>query len=479
MLRWIRRIIVLLLLGGACGGGWWWYTRRSEVPNSTYRTVPLKRGELVATIGATGTVEPVELVDVGAQVAGKLNEFGKDLNGKTVDFGSRVEEGMLLALIDDSLPKLDVAAARAQLSQSSAGVMRAEADVTVSKAKLAQASRDWDRAQKLGPSDALAQNAYDNYRSAFEVAQAILGLNEASLAQAKGLMEQAQVSLDRATRNKGYCTITSPVKGVIIDRRVNIGQTVVARLNAPSLFLIAKDLTRLRVSVAVNEADIGNIYAGQAVTFTVDAYRNRSFSGVVEQVRLNASMTQNVVTYPVVVSTDNNDGLLLPYLTANLKFEVSRKQGVLLVPNAALRWTPQMIQVAPDVRAAIAGRRTEDTSGAGRGSSTQPSSRPSQASTRPSGRSGEYRPGTVWTVDGPYVRPVAVVAGLTDGTMTEIRTEDLDEGSPIVVAEERVAAAASGTSNPFAQPSFNWRGGRGTQSSGTQSSGAGGGGAKR
>ena len=201
MLRWIRRIIVLLLLGGACGGGWWWYTRRSEVPNSTYRTVPLKRGELVATIGATGTVEPVELVDVGAQVAGKLNEFGKDLNGKTVDFGSRVEEGMLLALIDDSLPKLDVAAARAQLSQSSAGVMRAEADVTVSKAKLAQASRDWDRAQKLGPSDALAQNAYDNYRSAFEVAQAILGLNEASLAQAKGLMEQAQVSLYRATRN--------------------------------------------------------------------------------------------------------------------------------------------------------------------------------------------------------------------------------------------------------------------------------------
>jgi len=473
MLRWIGRIIVLLLLGGACAGGWWWYTERSDTPNSTYRTVPLKRGELVATIGATGTVVPEELVDVGAQVAGKLKEFGKDLAGKTIDFGSRVEEGMLLALIDDSLPKLDVTSAQAQLNQTNAGVVRADAEVAVSKARVAQAFRDWERAQKLGPSDAMAQNTYDNYRAAYQVAQATQGLSEASLSQAKAAVEQSKANLDRAKRNLGYCTITSPVKGVIIDRRVNIGQTVVASLNTPSLFLIAKDLTRLQVWVAVNEADIASIHVGQAVTFTVDAYSNQRFSGVVKQLRLNATVTQNVVTYPVVVDVDNSDGRLLVYLTANLKFEVSRNQNVLLVPNAALRWSPQLNQIAPDVRAGFTARRAEDGAGAGRGASTQASSRPSQASTRPTGRGGEFRPGTVWTEDGPYVRPVAVRAGSTDGTMTEIRTEELEEGTPIVVAEERrEMAAASGTKNPFAPPTF-------SRPRSSQGSGAGSGGEKR
>ena len=155
---------------------------------------------------------------------------------------------------------------------------------------------------------------------------------------------------DGRSETSSYCTIKSPVKGVIIDRRVNIGQTVVASLNAPSLFLIAKDLKRMQVWVAVNEADIGKIQPGLPVSFTVDAFPGETFRGEVGKVRLNASMTQNVITYTVEVITDNSNGRLLPYLTANVQFELSRLSGVLLAPNAALRWTPPAEQVAPEFR---------------------------------------------------------------------------------------------------------------------------------
>ena len=217
------------------------------------------------------------------------------------------------------------------------------------KAKLLQAQQDWDRAQKLGPSEALAQSAYDQYQANYEVAKANLAAAEAAVEQTKAAVAQAKASLNTAQINLGYCTIKSPVKGVIIDRRVNIGQTVVSSLSAPSLFLIAKDLKRIQVWVSVNEADIGSISPGQPVTFTVDAYPDQVFQGQVGKIRLNATMTQNVVTYTVEVDTNNDDGKLLPYLTANAQFKIGRRQGVLLVPNAALRWSPQSEQIAPDL----------------------------------------------------------------------------------------------------------------------------------
>src|SRR5204863_6291083 len=175
------------------------------------------------------------------------------------------------------------------------------------------------------------------------IAQAQAGLKDATAAAAKarGVVGDAEANLKKALINLGYCTIQSPVKGVIVDRRVNVGQTVVASLNAPSLFLIAKDLTRLQIWTSVNEADIGQIHPGQPVTFTVDAHPNQTFHGTVSQIRLNATMTQNVVTYTVVVDTDNANGKLLPYLTANVQFEVNSRPNVLEVPNAALRWRPR------------------------------------------------------------------------------------------------------------------------------------------
>src|SRR5262249_54347872 len=191
---------------------------------------------------------------------------------------------------------------------------------------------------------------YDMYQANFETAQSLLAVGDASVNQAKKSVQMSEAGLAKAQKNLGYCTIQSPVKRVINHRRVNVGQTVVSSLNAPSLFLIAKDLKRMQVWVSVNEADIGQIRPGLPVSFSVDAYPSETFRGVVGKVRLNATMTQNVVTYTVEVNTDNSSGKLLPYLTANALFEVGRHDNVLLVPNAALRWWPQPDQIAPDAR---------------------------------------------------------------------------------------------------------------------------------
>ncbi|PKN48857.1 MAG: RND transporter, partial [Deltaproteobacteria bacterium HGW-Deltaproteobacteria-16] len=287
----IALIAVLLLVGLAA-----WQLTRSQGNSLAYRTAELKRGDLVVTINATGTVEPEEVIDVGAQVAGRIVSFGKDAKDKTVDYGSLVEAGTVLARIDDSLYAADVAQAEAQLLSNKAGLQKAKAD-------LFRTEQEWKRAQQLGPSQALSQSSYEGYEAAQKTALAQVAVSEASI-------RQAEAALKRAQRNLGYCTITSPVKGIIVDRRVNIGQTVVASLNAPSLFLLAKDLTRIQVWVAVNEADIGKIHPGQPVTFTVDAFPNETFRGEVGKIRLTAAMTQNVVTYTVEISTDNADGRL-------------------------------------------------------------------------------------------------------------------------------------------------------------------------
>src|SRR5437763_1290261 len=347
--------------------GSWWVQARNN-PRSSFRVAAVKRGDLMATITATGTIEPVEVVDVGAQVAGQIISFGKDKDGKAIDYGSSVEEGTVLAQLDDSVYAADVALARAQLEQDKAGEVSATANLEQAKAKAVQADADWQRAQKLGPQGAIAPQATDSFKAAYDIGKANVDVAQASLAQAKATTVKSEATLNKAQRNLDFCTIKSPVKGVIIDRRVNIGQTVVSSLNAPSLFLIAKDLTRMQVWASVNEADVGSIQSGQDVTFTVDAFPNRAFKGTVGKVRLNATMTQNVVTYTVEIVTDNSDGTLLPYLTANVGFNVAKHENVLLVPNAALRWSPSDAdQVAPDVRSQYASGGAARAGGQGGG----------------------------------------------------------------------------------------------------------------
>ncbi|MFA5110997.1 MAG: efflux RND transporter periplasmic adaptor subunit [Desulfobaccales bacterium] len=397
------------------------YLARGSGSPSGFRTVPVKRGDLRATISATGTVEPEEVVDVGAQVAGRIVTFGQDKNGQEVDYGSVVEAGTVLARIDDALYAADVGAAKAQLGQNKAAVLNAEANLGQLKAKLYQAGRDWARAQKLGPSDALSQTDYDAAQSTYEVAKANVEVGKAAIVQAKSAVEQAQAQLQRAQKNLSYCTIVSPVKGVIVDRRVNIGQTVVSSLNAPSLFLIAKDLNRLQVWVSVNEADIGRIKPGQEVTFTVDAQPGDVFPGQVGKIRLNATMTQNVVTYTVEVDTDNSGGKLFPYLTANVTFIVGERKNVLLVPNAALRWTPKVSQVVAEFRGSL--KKAQGSEG------------PPQV--KPATKAGkeERARGLVWVPQGALVRPVQVTLGLSDGSQMEVESTEIKEGTPLVVGE--------------------------------------------
>jgi len=462
-IRLLRNLVLIILVatGLAAGGrvSWQWYNGSATEP--PFRTDHPTRGSLVATITATGTIEPEEVIDVGAQVAGQIRAFGQDPVDpkRTIDYGSQVEQGTVLARIDDSLYAPEVEIARADLGLCVADVRRAESELAQTRSTLYRCERDWDRGKHLSSTKSISQTEFDGVQNAWEMAKASVPAAEANLEKTKRAVDKARGTLVKAEKNLGYCTIKSPVKGIIVDRRVNVGQTVVSSLNAPSLFLIAKDLRRLQVWVSVNEADIGNIYPGQCATFTVDAYPADVFHGTVGQVRLNATMTQNVVTYTVVVNVDNDDsklkpvssaaaaqrpnnrrgdmgaGKLLPYLTANLQFKVDERTNALLVPNTALRYRPQLALVAPEHRAVYEQGLRRFTAEGGEPSAKERLTR-----------------ATVWVPDGDSVRPINVRVGLTDGLMTEVvevMKGELTPETEIVTGENQSAANGDATVNPF------------------------------
>jgi HlyD family secretion protein len=400
-------LLIAVLAGGV--GMWWWHGRSSA--KLSFLTAVVKRGDVAATISSSGTIEPSETVDVGAQVAGRITSFGTDINGKPVDFNSVVEKGAVLAKIDDSVYAAD-------LSVAKAGELTAAANLEQMNAKLDQAGAEWKRAQELYKSKLMAQVDYDTDKANYEVAKANVSVAKAGIAQ-------AQADLDKAQRNLDFCIIKSPVTGVIIDRRVNVGQTVVSSLNAPSLFLIAEDLTKMQIWVAVNEADVARIKPGAPVTFTCDAFPGRRFEGTVGKVRLNATMTQNVVMYTVIVNTENSDKVLLPYLTANVDFTVSQQTNVLLVPNAALRWSPSSpSEIAADVRSQNSIDPLSDAKGA----------------------NGSQ--GVIWLKNGNYVRPVKVKIGTSDGSDSAVTGGTLKEGDEVVTGET-TGPEQGATQNPF------------------------------
>jgi HlyD family secretion protein len=435
-------VVLLALVGGASWGAW--YSFAGPRDSIGFKTAEAEKGDLLATIRATGTVEPVEVVDVGAQVAGQVIKLGDDPSDakKTIDWMSPVHPGTLLAQLDDKLYKARVdqmqfalGQADAQMLQAQANVQKATADLEQMKARFNQAKRDYDRAQAMYPIRAIADADYDAAVAGYETNKANLSVGQASIAQAKASQKmaeqakkQAEANLREAEVNLGYTKITSPVEGIIVDRRVNQGQTVVASLNAPSLFLIAKDLKRIQIWASVNEADIGNIRDGQKVTFSVDAYPKDRFVGTVYQTRLNATMTNSVVTYTVVVDTDNSDLRLRPYMTANLEFEIGQVNDALLVPNAALRWRPKTELIVPDARAAYAkAKRSADKNS---------------------------DDGIVWIADGQFVRPISIKIGVTDGVATAVTGADLQPGVQVVVGTTRNRASDDTTSSPFTPKMF-------------------------
>ncbi len=419
-----RLLLVMTVLWGGGAFGYWYYNdARSQ--RVSFRTVKVVRGDLLATINATGTLEPEEVVDVGAQIAGEIQSFGPDPRdpSRPISYGSPVDQGTVLARIADALFK-------ARVDQMDANLQHAEAEVLQAQARLRQTNRELDRSKKLMGKGQVSATDHDTATANHETAIASLELSQSAV-------KLARANLDEAKVNLAYTTIKSPVKGVILDRRVNIGQTVVASLNAPSLFLIAKDLSRMEIWASVNETDIGAIHEGQGVAFTVASSPNETFHGRVKQVRLNASMTQSVVTYTVVVEVDNSGGKLLPYLTARLEFEVERRTQALLVPNAALRWKPKLALVAPGYREEYSRPR-----------------RATDASNRQGSRAGSGQPdheAVLWVRAGEFVRPVEARVGLSDGVRTEVAAGgDLIEGTNVVVGVTQGGEDESdATASPF------------------------------
>jgi len=415
---------ILFVLALLCVGGAVYYVthRGTGAPKMFLRTVSLQRGDLQSTVNATGTLQPEEVVNVGAQVAGLIVKFGEDPNtpSKHVDYCSIVEQDDVLAWIDPTFHE-------AAVEQAEAMLQSAEANLLLLEARLQHAENEFKRQQPLRGTGAISETEYDAAVTDYKIAQANVDIGKATIRQNKAQVNTAKINL-------GYCTIKSPVHGTVIERRVNIGQTVVASLNAPSLFLIAKDLSKMEVWTSVNEADIGKIRLDMPVRFTVDTHEDEVFRGVVTQIRMNAQMSQNVVTYTVVVTTDNSSGLLLPYLTANVHFEVETRHDVLLVPNVALRWSPDVSQLDPSVSKSILDEPVDRKEGKGR----------------------------IWVTEGDHrVRPIDVIVGVSDGSVTEISNTEagntevgnnaLKEGLLVVIGEAETSAdnADENTSNPF------------------------------
>ena len=412
----IRLVILLIGVIAVAVAAYYRVSVSADVPRFTTSTV--SRQDIVQTVEATGTLGAVTTVQVGSQVSGTIQSLH-------ADFNSLVRKGQVIARLDPSLMQ-------AQVDQAAATITRLEADQQASRAALEDAQTKLRRAQTLAEQGLVPRADLDTAQSAARQAEASLQGAQAQIVQARASLNQNQVNLS-------HTVITAPVDGIVISRNVDVGQTVAASMSAPTLFVIAKDLTEMQVQASVDEADIGRIQSGQAVTFRVDAYPTDTFTGTVSQVRLQPQVVQNVVSYTTVIDVPNPEGKLKPGMTANVSIEIARADDVLAVPNAALRFQPS----AEDASAS-AGQGTRQRTG-GR---------------RPDGEAA----GRVWTLTGDgKLQPVRVHTGLNNGTATAILDGNLEEGTPIVtglVASNRTAAPAA-SSPLIPQRRGNRQGGRG------------------
>lgn len=366
MIRPFRRIRLFIILTTLLLSGWIWYWQSgSDSQQGRYKTQTIDRGDILQSISANGTLNPVVLVNVGTQVSGTVYRLH-------ADFNDRVKAG-------DMLAELDPALFQAQLRQS-------EANVANDHVALKLAQRRMARNRALVEKGFISGDALDAVEQQLEVARAQLAVDNAQLAR------------DRTNLN--YSVIRSPISGIVIARNVDVGQTVAASFQTPTLFQIANDLRQMQIDTSVAEADIGQLHLHQLVHFTVDAFQEREFAGVVKQLRLNPTIQQNVVSYNVVVAVANDDETLLPGMTANVRFTVEQKQNVLRVPNAALRYKPAETDVDP-----------------------------TSASKPIEGKRLLYR------LEGSHRVPVYVKTGIADNNFTEIVEGDIKEGDELIIRE--------------------------------------------
>ena len=403
-------------------GGWTWSYHRADAKEApAYRTATVTRGSLRSTVSATGALQAVRTVQVGTQVSGQIAQI-------YVDFNDKVKKGQLLARIDPTLQQQAVEDAQAQLEKA--------------QAQLTQAQDEYTRSKSLFDARVITASEFGTTQSTFAVQQASV--------------KSAKIALDRAKQNLSYTAIYAPIDGVIVERNVDVGQTVAASLSAPQLFLIANDLSEMQILASVDESDIGQIKEGQPVQFTVQSYPGQTFTGTVKQVRLQSTTAENVVSYTAVVAVKNEAGKLLPGMTATVQFQTASADNVLTVPNAALHVTPTAEMLAQ----ISAQRKARDSAQSG---AQPPSTTGAQSAGATRGfRSGTRSPSdvTIWALakDGKTVHPIRVHTGLTDGQKTEVRAPTLTEGTQVVIgleAGQAASATASGgganntTANPF------------------------------
>ncbi|MDF1718225.1 MAG: efflux RND transporter periplasmic adaptor subunit [Antarcticimicrobium sp.] len=384
---------VLALLVAAAGGFAFWRGYGAGEGDMSYRTGVVQRADLVATVTATGTVEPTNLVEISSELSGTLR-------GVAVDYNDQVKAGQVLATLDTT--KLE-----AELAVAEANVTAAQAQLVRAKATLEEARENFDRATALDARGVTSQQTLITQRAAFNRAVADVTVAEANLDLARAQRGLVQADLDKAC-------ICSPIDGVVLDRAADVGQIVASALTAPVLFTVAEDLTEMEVQVAVDEADIGAISEGDRVVFTVDAYDDRSFPAEIKTIRYASETVEGVVSYTAVLAVRNDDLSLRPGMTATADIIVAELQGVLTVPNAALRYAP-VVEVE------------EDSEGGGGLLSMIMPHRP-DAGARASGKS-------IWVLrDGAPVE-VPVEPGQSDGSLTEIRSGELSEGELVILGE--------------------------------------------
>ncbi|MBI5584361.1 MAG: efflux RND transporter periplasmic adaptor subunit [Deltaproteobacteria bacterium] len=394
MKRILLVLLIVLVVAGTAGGFIWYRQSRDAAPR--YRTETVSRGDLSAQIIATGTVNPVTIVQVGSQISGTILKL-------FADFNTVVKNGQVIAQIDPAL-------FQAKVDQAKADLKNAQATVEREKATLLDNQRTLKRYQSLLAQDLIAQMDVDTAQTKVNQSQATLN---STLAQ----VETARANLASAQTNLNYCTIRSPVNGIVISRNVDVGQTVAASLQAPTLFTIAQDLREMEIHTNVDEADIGRVKLGQEARFSVDSFPGENFTGRVGQIRNAATTVQNVVTYDVVLEIENPDLKLKPGMTANVSIIVEEKENVLRVPNGALRFKPPA-----------------------KGEKSRPESK-------------KTRTGPVVWLLGPEnkLKPAPVQTGINDGKYTEILQGALKEGDLVVV--EALSAEGKKAASPPNQKS--------------------------
>ncbi len=357
-----------------------------------YETVSVERRTIEAHVTASGTVSAVTTVDVGTQVSGTIKET-------YVDYNSIVKKGQLIALIDPSTFE-------AQVEQAKANLMQAKASLQKAKATLDDAKRNLNRQKMLWERNLIARSDLDSAQTDYDLA--VAGVSEA-----EANVYQAQAALKKAETDLSYTRICSPVNGIVVSREVDVGQTVAASYQTPTLFTIAQDLTKMQIETSVDEADIGDVKEGQNVTFTVDAYPDAVFSGTIKQVRIASSVVENVVTYPVIIDVANPELMLKPGMTANVTIITEKKDDAMAVPSSAFRYRPS--------------HYTGDT----------------------------LRGKVVWVLEDEKPVPKNVNTGITDGSYVEIRGGDLKETDRVVIGESTNSSSASAKkSNRMGPPPF-------------------------